>query len=323
MGNNDRRTTEGWLNRRTQIVAALIGAAAVLAAGWLSYSYNRNGGQPVPSAPIALKITGRVANAETDAPVRKATVFIESGGIPITTESDSNGFFLATVGAGRQPVRLRVTATGFEPYDQLLPDELPAQVPINLKPRRQGGRSVSQREHDPGLPLSPQQREMQPRATMAALLNTSLPVISGDDGPWTVVLFGDHERRDDVTTSVRSVLSGSGHDTVSLFRKVSDEQRLAADLYRGSSDLFAQLQPGRYCARLLVAKFSATRIGAAGGITYGRATLWVNVLSPTGEILKSFELSEKGRGEDDYSARRHAVDALIETLARELPTHLG
>lgn len=301
-------------NRVFQIIAASIGAAVVL----IGAAYQIMGWGARRESP-EVRITGRVANAQTDEPIRKAEVSLEAGGIPQGAESDSKGIFSARLVADYSAVRIRVAARGFKPYDQLLPRDSSNQVvPVNLEP-------------EPGVkptPTSPQSRATAARVpqppspakvSTASILNTSLPAVSGEAGPWAVILFGEQERREDVTSSVRSALSGSGRETVSLFRKVADEQRLAPDIFRGSGDVFQELQPGRYCSRIFAGRLSVVRLGTTQGITFARATLSVHLVSPAGEVLKMFELSEKGGGEDESTARRKAVDELIDGMPRELP----
>jgi hypothetical protein len=104
---------------------------------------------------------------------------------------------------------------------------------------------------------------------------------------------------------------------------VADEQHAAPDVFRGSSDFLRDLQPGRFCSRILAGKLSVVRVGATEGITFAKATLSVHILSPTGEALKEFVLTEKGGGEDDSSARRRAIDELLESIPRELPGRIN
>lgn len=295
------------------IIAATIAAFATLLAATAGWK-NCGGTQPPPKAEAS--ITGRIVNVRTEEPVRKARVSVEAGGVPDNTESDSMGIFTATLPADASSVRIRVTARGFKPYDQNLPRQLTAQViPVNLEPERAAvdGRGSKA----PDVPNIVQ------KTTHASMLDLSLPRGSGASAPWSVIVFGQQERRDEVGSAVRSALSGSGRDTISIFRKTSDEQRLAPELFRGQHGLFDELQAGQFCSRLLVAKLTVSRIGATEGITFANATLSVRVMSPDGETLKSFDLSEKGGGEDETSARRHAVDELIDALPRQLPEKLN
>jgi hypothetical protein len=319
MGNAPIDTREGTKNRTTSIVTALIAAgAAITVAVW-----NAASKREVPPNPIQageVQITGRVADAQTDLPIRKAQVSVEAAGIPETTESDSKGIFSAKLPAGYSAVRIRIAATGFKPYDQLLPRDPSNQI-VHINLDAQSG--TAKRHAAPGangrdataLMLSPSAGKL----SMASMLNASLPVVSGDRGPWAVIIFGDQDRRDDVSASLRSALGESGHDTVSLFRRVADEQRSAPDVFRGSSDFLRDLQAGRFCSRILVGKLSVVRAGTTEGITFAKATLTVHILSAAGETLKDFVVAEKGGGEDDSSARRHAIDELLESIPRELP----
>jgi len=307
MANKEVTEREGHKTRRTAIIVAIVALAGTLFAA--SKLWRNMGGSSEPS------ITGRVVNARTEEPIRKADVSVTAGGVPENTESDSRGIFTARVPADATTIRIRVNARGYKPYDQVLPGRPTAEVPVNLEPDGSGrpvsSDSGSQRP-SPGPPTAA-------KVSKASILDLSLPLRGDESGPWAVVVFGEQERRDDVTSSLRSVLGSSGRDTVHLFRKTSDEQRMASDLYRGHRGLFQELQAGRYCSNILVAKLSVTRIGATEGITFANATLSIHVVSPEGEMLKTFELSEKGGGEDDSSARRHAIDELLEALPRELP----
>jgi hypothetical protein len=318
---------EGNRNRKAGMIAAWIGAGAVVLAGgfplvqWLAER------KPAPDAVAGavVRITGRVANARTDEPVRKAEVSLEARGVPASTESDSKGIFSARLPAEYSTVRVRVAARGFKPYDQLLPrDAADEMVPVNLEPEAGSGKSLPNRvrDDDGGASVRPHASEPPPKAAKASMLNATLPFVSGDSRTWAVIIFGDHERRDDVTSAIRSTLAESGFDTVSLFRKTSDEQRVAPDVYRGNSDVLQEQQVGRYCSRILAAKLSIARLGVTEGITIARATLSVHVVSPAGELLNTFELVAKGGGEDDSSARRHAIDELLEAMPQEMPEKL-
>ncbi|HEX9985920.1 MAG TPA: carboxypeptidase-like regulatory domain-containing protein [Thermoanaerobaculia bacterium] len=310
------------------MIAAWIGAGAVVLAGgfplvqWLA--------EPKPPAEAVagakVRISGRVANARTDVPIRKAQIRLEAQGVPSSTESDSEGTFVADLPAEYSTVRLRITARGFTPYDRLLPRDVADQMLlVNLEPEAAGRDSSSVRprndEQDSRPFGGPSVSEPRPaaKASLAGMLNGSLPQVGSNSDTWAVIVFGEQERRDDVDSSLRAVLADSGHETVRLFRKVSDEQRLAADIHRGASDVLQQLQSGRYCTRILAARLSVAHVGVTEGITIARAKLNVHVLSPSGESLNRFELSEKGGGEDDSSSKRHAVDELLESLPRELP----
>ena len=314
MGEAPSDTHEGTRNRTVSIITALIAAtAAITVAVWNSTSKKE-------VQPNEVRITGRVADAQTDLPIRKAQVSVEAAGIPESTETDSKGIFSAKLPAGYSTVRIRVTATGFRPYDQLLPRDTTNQiVPVNLDAQSGPAKvhaALGVRVRDAAVVTPPTSSG---KLSMASMLNGSLPVVSGERGPWAIIIFGDQERRDDVSSSLRSALAESGHDTVSLFRRVADEQRFAPEVFRGSSDFLRELQAGRFCSRILAGKLSVVRVGATEGITFARATLSVHILSPAGEALKDFVLTEKGGGEDDSSASRHAIDGLLESIPRELP----
>jgi hypothetical protein len=315
-----RNANDQTKTRWVMLLVGLIGATATLVAASSWYRNSRPGAIDGQSAPAAeLRIIGRVANARTDQPIRKAEVAVEADGVPGVTESDSKGMFSALVPGPHASVRIRVTAHGFKPYDQLVPvgprNEI---IPVNLEPATSGSMHPPESEKIVAsvFPITPTPARTSP-------LNASLPLITGEDGPWTVILFGDAERRDDVLSSVRSTLAQSGHDTVTIFRRTSDEQRLAPALFRGSSDVLAELQAGRYCSRILIGKLTVGRIGATEGITFARAAIAFHLLSTTGDLLKTIEFEEKGGGEDDATARRHAVDELLETVARDLSSRLS
>src|SRR5260221_9354293 len=281
--------------RRTQIVAVLITAAGTIIGAFIAaHRYL----QPGPSQQ-GIRVSGRVADSRTDAPIRKAEVSLEAGGVPETTESDSMGVFSARLPPDYSVLRIRVSARGFKPYDQLLPrDQVNEMLHVNLdsESHTAGPRPKSPDDRISSGFTAPHQPVPQPptASSLASLLNASLPSVSGDGGPWAVIVFGDQERRDDVTSALRSALSGPGHGTISLFRKVSDEQRLATELVRGSADVLKDLQPGRFSSRILVGKLTLVHLGTTEGIVFAPATLPGHPLAPTGTILKQFELPGKG-----------------------------
>jgi hypothetical protein len=326
---------EGRKNRKMQLLVACMAASAALTAAYVANHLRRQ--QALTSAQDLRKYTGRVVSSLNQAPIADAQVSFEGGGIPPKIKSsDSEGIFLFYLPKDWNSGVVRIEARGFQRYTREVNlTAAPEMEIIGLKPEEQPG-TVSKREPShrntsfraasftPDPVVHPDAPMRQPQTnSFASMLNGSLPSVSGEGGPWAVIVFGDHhERHDDMVSWVRSALGGSGHDTVSLFRSVSDEQRMAGELFRGSSDVLSRLQAGRYCSRILVGKLSVVSLGATEGLYIARATLAVHLLSPTGQILKPFELSEKGGGMDAESAQSKAIDELSDVIQRDLPAKI-
>jgi hypothetical protein len=290
-----------------RIIVALIGFAATVLAAYIMVSR----GQLFANH---RTFTGRVLNASTFARVANAKVSLDGEGVPPILYTDSEGMFSFRWPTAATTVRLTIEAPGFPLYE-----------------RRVSLESISENEDirlDPvsSPPVPPSNRTVKPVVegdTPAPRLHASivnpLPTISGENGPWAVILIGDHpERRDDVASWVRSALGGGGHDGVSLFRKVSDEQRVGVSLFRGGVGVLSGLDAGRYCSRILVGKLSVASLGSTEGLTIARATLAVHLLSPAGEMQKAFELTEKGGGVNDETAQVNAINELQTVIQRDL-----
>ncbi|MCU1245961.1 MAG: hypothetical protein JWN02_1871, partial [Acidobacteria bacterium] len=241
---------EGRKNRKMQLSVALIAASAALTASLIANYYRRQSQE-------SRKYTGRVVSSLNQTPIGEAQVSVAAGGIPPKIKSsDSEGIFLFYLPKDWTSGVVRIEARGFQRYTRevnltatpemeiigLKPEETPSAPVKHEVSRRSPAFQSASLISDPGVRPVPPVRQPQTNSP-ASMLNGSLPVISGEGGPWAVIVFGDHhERRDDVVSWVRSALGGSGHDTVSLFRSVSDEQRMAGELFRGSSDVLSRLQ---------------------------------------------------------------------------------
>ena len=208
-------------------------------------------------------------NARTDTRIAHAKVSLDGEGVPPILFTDSEGMFSFQWPNAVTAVRGTAEAPGFTLYERRVSLELISGIEdFRLMPPSTPSAPTPSRPVKPvvegdGAPT----RSHAPPVSVASILNP-LPAISGDNGPWVVILVGDHpERRDDVASWVRSALSGGGHDTASLFRKVSDEQRVGVSLFRGGVGVLAGLDAGRYCSRILVGKLSVASLGSTEGLT--------------------------------------------------------
>jgi hypothetical protein len=322
MSNKVSTPVEGHLNRRTWLIAALITATAGISVALINHWYSAPA--PQASAAKAFRITGRVVNARDHKPVSGAKVSIELAGVaPVLRYSDGEGVFDFTIPGDTASGRITVDAASFKFYDRLINVSQASGIEeIRLEsagrePKHSSFDGVREPVH---LPTN---AGGGPTRQVASMIDSTLRPVSGNDGPWSVVIFGGRQdRRSEVQSWVRSALAGSGHDTVSLFRKVSDEQRVAPELYRASSETFATLQAGRYVSKLLVANLTVADRGATQGLYVAEAKLSVHLLSPAGEMLKDFELSEKGGGLDADTAQRNAIDELKDVIQRQLPSSI-
>ena len=311
---------EGHRTRRAMIIVGLITATATLSAAVISRLMNT---PAAPPAGKAFRIAGRVVSARDHKPVSGAKVSIELAGIaPVLRYSDGEGVFDFTIPGDSASGRITVDAPSFKFYDRVVNISQTTGIEeIRLDPNKRSELRPPPSE-SPGQ-LTRSAILTSPAPQLASMIDPTLRPISGSDGPWSVVIFGGRQdRRGDVLSWVRSALAGSGHDTVSLFRKVSDEQRFAPELYRASSETFARLQAERYVSRLLVANLTVVDHGATQGLYVAEAKLNVHLLSPSGEMLKDFELSEKGGGLDSDTAQRNAIDELQAAIQRELPSSI-
>jgi nucleoside phosphorylase len=319
---------EGRWSNLTKIIAAIIVAAATIIAAYIGII------RKTPDPAQRAKLSGRVISARDQTPVRGAKVSLElPGDAPLVSYPDGEGTFTFAFPADATSARLWVNAPGFVQYDRRLNlSALAGFEEIRLDPDKTPGKSPDPRQDPPsnrngsvrGMQMIPPSPVPSPQpAPSSALVDETLRPISGDDGPWTVVIFGgQQDRRADVQSWVREAIEGSGHATVSLFRKVSDEQRLASDLYRGSNDLYTRMQAGRFVSRIIVANLTVISNPATEGLIVGEAKLAVHVLSPSGEMLKSFELSEKGGGLEPESAKRNAINELEAVIKNTLPASI-
>jgi hypothetical protein len=309
------------------IAAASIIALGAIIAAVIGLSSRLRPPKTTLEIPGEVLITGRVANLRTDEPIRKAEVALEAAGVPSRTETDSKGIFSAQLRRDYVTVRIRVTARDYEPYDQLLPrNPSTSIIPISLTPTAVSSTKPSHGGPPSGPAIAPASVVpvvvRAPEVKPPPILNTYLRETSGENGPWSVIVFGDQDGRTEIVEGLQNALRLDGKETVSLFRKQSDEQRLAPELFRGSNDVFRELQIGRYVSRLFVGKLTVVRNGDADGITFATAKLTLHLVSPEAEILRSFELFEKDGGNDEDHARRRAVEALISLFQREVPKRI-
>lgn len=303
-----------------RIIVALIGASATIIAAWVAVTH----GQFFTDKTV----TGRVVDARTDARIAHAKVSLDAEGVPPILFTDSEGMFSFRWPHAVTAVRVTVEAPGFPLYERRVNLESISGVEDFRLPTASTASPPTPTPAPASTPNRPARLVVEsdalpprshPAMTSVASILNPLPAISGDTGPWAVILVGDHpERRDDVASWIRSALGGGGHDTVSLFRKVSDEQRIGVSLFRGGVGVLAGFDAGRYCSRILVGKLSVASLGSTEGLTVARATLAVHVLSPAGEMQKAFELAEKGGGVNDETARVNAINELQTVIQREL-----
>ncbi|HEV7487733.1 MAG TPA: hypothetical protein VGQ65_18860 [Thermoanaerobaculia bacterium] len=99
---------EGGKNRRTQIVVALIAAAAGLGGYFL---------RP-PHLNVSGWFQGRVVDEATRDHLAGAKVALEAGGVPPILYSDSEGVFAFPVPEGVRTARVRIELAGYERYDR-------------------------------------------------------------------------------------------------------------------------------------------------------------------------------------------------------------
>ncbi|MBV9495222.1 MAG: hypothetical protein JOZ54_13320 [Acidobacteria bacterium] len=260
-----------------------------------------------------------------------ARVSVETGAaVPINGSSDSEGVFNVILPKGTESMHVRIEADGYQRYDQQGDRRFidTAEYRLDPLPKARGPQPDTELRRSTPAPATKASMLSSISAPMPApsggLLDESLPLRSGPNAPWAVVVFGNHmERRSDVMSWVRDALQGSGRDTISLFRKTSDEQREASRLFEGNAALFQQLNAGTRCSNILVGKLVVASHPPMDGLFIAEARLSVHVLSPSGEMLKQFQLEEKGGGENDENAIRNAVNNLQEVIQRELPGSIG
>lgn len=316
-------------NRATRIIAAIIGAAGIIIASVIGLNLWKDEKAADPNDVVeggmigsdrATRLTGRVVNARSQKPLQGVKVTLEAGNIPpIVRATDEEGVFDFGLPKDIETVRVRVDAPGYRVYTRLIHATSSSGIEeIRLEP------GASSPSPQPVVYDGTGGRKFEPPAPVrTSIVDETLPRIAGGSGPWAVVIYGpQQDRRGDVQSWVRSTLAGAGHDSISLFRRVSDEQRVAPELYRGSNELFESMQAQRFCSRILVGRFAVTTIGTYEGLTTAEAKLAVHVMSPLGEMLKSFELSEKGGGLDEESAKRRAVDELRTVIEADLPASI-
>lgn len=123
------------MDRRTQIILALITAAVGLTTAYWQWVY-KPAHDDKPQDPGHF---GRVLNAETQRPIKDATVFVESKGVPRTHYSDSNGLFPIDADKSLGAVHVRVDAANCKPFDGNLP--LPASGVLDIRLQCSEGKS--------------------------------------------------------------------------------------------------------------------------------------------------------------------------------------
>ena len=96
--------------KRTPILVALIGAAAVIIVGYWQYY----------SKPEKKEFIGRVIEAKTEKRIRNAKVSLEVQGVPPVIYTDSEGIFSFSLKDADNQVRVRVEAEGYEKFDRLI-----------------------------------------------------------------------------------------------------------------------------------------------------------------------------------------------------------
>jgi len=309
---------------RATVIAAWIGVIAAAVSGFLIALPNwfKNKSEPPGIVAKNARITGRIVNARSQKPVNGAKVSLEVTGVaPVLRYPDAEGVFDFGLPADATNVRVRVEANGYRLYDRLLNvSSMSGIEEIRLEPASGNADGTSSRRPSEYVPAAMTTSTPIP-PKQSSIIDETLRPIAGGDGPWSVIVFGGRaDRRDDVQGWIRSALASSGHDSVNLFRRVSDEQRVASDLFRGNSSLYNEMQAGRFTSRILVANFTVVTHPGMEGLLIGEAKLSVKLYSPTGELLKSFSLSEKGGGYESDAAQRDAIDGLEKVIAAELPS---
>jgi hypothetical protein len=160
-----------------------------------------------------------------------------------------------------------------------------------------------------------------PQDMASRYLNPQLRTPESSSWPWAVIVFGE-PRADDIASTAVESLSQHGRETVTLFRNQAAERELAAELFRGSPSLGADLNLGKYCARLLVGHVKTTSLGATDGLIIVRATVDFRLLTPRGEILSNLEVAEKGGGLTENAAADNAINSLRAALPDKLSDFL-
>jgi hypothetical protein len=91
---------------------------------------------PAPPASVTVSYSGRVFDKKTLAAIHGAEVTLDILGAP-PAFSDSNGQYVIAARRSSEPTRVRVTATNYRPYDQiLLPESSGHFEDIGLDPTR-------------------------------------------------------------------------------------------------------------------------------------------------------------------------------------------
>lgn len=328
MASARKRSDSSHLGARATIISAVIASVTALAIAIAKYLVPEAASTVTPVS-AADRITGRVLSAQDRRLIPNAKVTVDAAGlVPITRHSDSEGFFDIPLPKGIDRVRVRIERDGYEVYVGTsgrngFATETEEFV---LRPSKRGSQANA---NDRQAPVKAQVVPQVPvpvieKAARSTLLDPALPLHDGPDAPWAVIVFGQQaQRHQDVNSWLRAALASSGRETISLFRKTSDEQREASRLFAGNRSLYAELNAGRHCSRLLVARLSMTSFDPLEGLAVAEATLSVHVLSPSGELLRQFELTEKGSGGNDEAAQRDAVSELRTVILRDLAGSIG
>jgi hypothetical protein len=117
-------------SNKTKILVAVLGAAAAILVGWWQF-----GRQSPATFPSELVVRGRVIDAGSEAKVRGAKVVVEAQGLPLVTDTDSEGVFQVRLTKPADQLHVRVAADGYRNYDrQLAPAEVSGLIEIKLQP---------------------------------------------------------------------------------------------------------------------------------------------------------------------------------------------
>ncbi len=100
----------GWLTGvRARIIVAIIGAIVALVIGYWQFVH-----KPASSDEYA----GRVQDARTEHVIRGAKVSVEAQGTQHVFYTDSEGMFYLKLRGAVDAVRIRIEATGYQPFDR-------------------------------------------------------------------------------------------------------------------------------------------------------------------------------------------------------------
>lgn len=102
-------------DRKTRILLALIPVVGAVIAAYWQFVY-----KPAHSDTKA-SYQGRVIDKESRQVIEGAMVSVETTGVPPNTHTDSNGVFRLELSGAPESVRVRVMATGYQPFDEFVP----------------------------------------------------------------------------------------------------------------------------------------------------------------------------------------------------------